>query len=128
MKKGTRKVIFNVIIAIVTLGMVVTIFAGIKFPKSGKTDKEVVVAEVAKAPVGAVAKVTLTDIGKEQYKDAVKFQIYDGDRYISAVTPFNEKITIFPAKKDGDKVTIKLFSNKNQELDKVQVNLKKLKK
>ncbi|QGU95835.1 hypothetical protein GOM49_12675 [Clostridium bovifaecis] len=129
MKAQARKKMFNIIIAIVAIGMIVSLFAGIKISGgNSKGSNEVVIAEVAKAQVGAVARVNLTDLGKEQYNTAAKFQIYDGEKNISAVSPFNERITIFPAKKEKDKVTIKLFDNSNKEIDNVEVSLKQLKK
>lgn len=129
MKTQARKKVFNIIIVIVAIGMIVSLFAGIRLSGgNSKASDEVVIAEVAKAPVGSVARVNLTDLGKQQYSTATKFQVYDGGKNISAVSSFNEKITIFPAKKEKEKVTIKLFDNSNKELDNVEVSLKELKK
>lgn len=128
MKKETRKKMFNVVIVIVTLGMIVTLLAGLRLSGGKSSSNDLVIAEVGKAPVGSVANVNITEKGKTQYKDASKFQIFDGNKQISALSTFDTKITVFPAKKEGDKVDIKLFTKENKQIAVVQVKLKELKK
>jgi len=128
MKKETRKKMFNIVIIIVTLGMIATLLAGLKLSSGKSSSNDLVIAEVGKAPVGSVANVNITEKGQTQYKDASKFQIFDGNKQISALSTFDKKITIFPAKKEGDKVNIKLFTKEDKEIAVVQVEFKALKK
>lgn len=83
--------------------------ASVEAPK----EEEVNVTAVAKeATFGSLVKVTSDN------KKVAKFQIFDGEKPISSVVAVGEDTTVYPAKKAGEKVTIKLF-DANEKLVKV---------
>ena len=68
-----------------------------------------ITATVRKASFSSVVNVTLSVEGKKQYKDSVKYQVFYEGKAISPVTLIGKPTTAFPAKKENDKVAVKLL-------------------
>lgn len=122
MNKQKRKKMMNVIVIIVTIGMLASILAGITL--SGSKNKatasiennEAIVAEIKEAEFGSLVKISLTEKGKEQYKDAVTYELFDKEGEMSKRVPFGTETTIFPAMKPEDKVDVRIFTKDNKEI------------
>lgn len=137
MKKEQRKKMMNIIVIIVTIGMVVSVLAGITRPSSKNKSKdsgttsntannasntatvennEAVTAEIKEAQFGSIVKISLTDKGKKQYKDATIYALFDQRGQMSKFASLGTEATVFPAMKAGDKVDIKLYTKDNKEI------------
>ena len=78
---------------------------------------------VKAATFGATVNVTMTTEGTKQFASAAKYQIFDGAKAISAMTNLGTATTVFPAKVEGDKVSVKLFDASAKEVKAIEVAL-----
>lgn len=77
---------------------------------------KVIDTTVKAASFGAVVNVTLTNDGIKYFSTATKYQIYDGENELSAVTNLGTSTTVFPSKSIGDKVKVKLLDEGSKEI------------
>lgn len=122
MKKGWKRNVSIIIGVIVILGMVVTTFLTVK-PVSTDPFQ----AKIEDTAVKAFSKVTVskTDIGKSKYPTAAKYVLYESGKNVSAVVDLGKPVILFPAKKSGDKVQVKLFKTDGKnEVGIVSLSLK----
>ena len=84
-----------------------------------------VTATVRKGAFGSVVNVALTDAGKKQYKDCVKYQVIYEGKAISPKTELGKPATAYPARKEKDKVAVKLLKADGKVAYTVDLNLQK---
>jgi hypothetical protein len=137
MKKEQRKKMMNIIVIIVTIGMLASIVAGITLiGGNNKTEgnsavsvenSEAVLAEIKEAEFGSIVKVSLTDKGKGQYADAATYELFDAKGQMSKRVPFGTEATIFPAMAPENKVDIKIYTKDNKEIASIKATFVKWK-
>ena len=115
---------------IIIVGVIVIILAisGIFYVKSrsSKVDANApITATVRKASFSSVVNVTLSDAGKKQYKGATKYQMYYNGKPISQKIVIGKPTTAFPARKENDKVVVKLLKSNDKVAYSVDLELKK---
>lgn len=90
-----------------------------------KDDGTVKVLDTSVAPTtfGSTVNVTLTDEGGAIFATAVKYQIFDGTKELSAMAKLGTDISISEAKSFGDKVRVKLFDASEKEVKDIEAFL-----
>ena len=127
MKKSMNKKV----ISIVSILIIIVVIAGMAYIKNkpSRLDKTQVnapiTATVSKAAFASVVKVTLTDEGKKQYKGAVKYQIYYEGKPVTQIMEIGKPTTAYPARKESEKVEIKILKADGKELYSVGTILQK---
>lgn len=122
-KSINKKVLSIVIIAVIMVAA-----SGILYIKSkdNKTQANAAItATVRKAAFASVVNVTLSDKGKEQYKGAVKYQVYYEGKPVTQKEEMGKATTAYPARKQNDKVAIKLLKADGKEAYSVDLKLQK---
>lgn len=114
MKNNKIKLIIAAVILLIIIGIGALVYVN-RVPKpAGDTP---VIVTVKKAYLGSIAKVDLTDIGKEKFKDAALYRLYYEEEELTFYnSQFGQEQTILPARKPGDKVKVKLFDAKGNEI------------
>lgn len=115
-------------ISIVAVIVIILAISGVFYVKS-KSNKVVaaapITATVRKASFSSVVNVTLTDAGKKQYKGATKYQVYYNGKPIAQKIEIGKATTAFPARKEKDKVVVKLLKSDGSVAYSVNLDLKK---
>lgn len=115
-------------ISIVGVIVIILAISGIFYAKnkSSKVDASApITATVRKASFSSVVNVTLSDAGKKQYKGATKYQIYYNGKPIAQKIEIGKPTTAFPARKENDKVVVKLLKSNDKVAFSVDLKLKK---
>jgi len=87
-----------------------------------------ITATLSKASFGSAVNVILSDAGKKEYKNAVKYQVYYDKKPITGKITIGQPTTAFPVRKENDKVEIKLLKADDKELYSVDLELQLEKK
>ena len=124
MKKSINKKIISIATIIVIVLAITGVFY-IKNKPNKSQDNLTISATVRKAAFSSVVNVTLSDTGKQEYKGASKYQVYYDGKPITQEEEIGTATTAFPARKENDKVTIKLLAADNKEVYSVDLNLQK---
>lgn len=108
MKKGWKRNVSIIIGVVVIVGMLATTFLTVR-PKNTAP----FVAKVEATAVKAFSKVTvtITDTGKSKYPNVSKYALCENGKSITATADLGKPVALFPAKKAGDKVEIKLLKS-----------------
>lgn len=117
---------FLIIIAVIIVGIL-----GVTFNAyvSNKVDPDAkVIAEVRDARLGSAVRVTLTEKGTKAYENAKKYQVIYEGKPVSAIRELGVITTVFPERKAKEKVVIKIFTEKEEVIDSIDVKLIKFKK
>ncbi|MBZ9636577.1 hypothetical protein [Clostridium sp. FP1] len=132
MKKNVnKKVVIISVIVLIMVAVVGMVYINKNHKASSvdakaKTDvSALITATVGKASFGSVVNVNLSDAGKKQYKDATKYQVYYDKKPITQKEVIGKTTTAFPARKEKDKVEIKLIKADGKEVGSVELNLQK---
>jgi flagellar basal body-associated protein FliL len=129
MKKSNNKKTLSIAVVLVIILAIAGIFyMNNKSNKSSKTDAstEVTVnATVREAAFGSVVNVSLSDSGKKKYVGAVKYQVYYEGKPVTQKEVLGKPATAYPARKENDKVTIKLATADGKDAYSVDLNLQK---
>jgi len=115
-------------IGIVGVIVIILAISGIFYAKnkSSKVDASApITATVRKASFSSVVNVTLSDAGKKQYKGATKYQIYYNGKPIAQKIEIGKPTTAFPARKENDKVVVKLLKSNDKVAFSIDLKLKK---
>lgn len=115
-------------ISIVGVIVIILAISGIFYAKnnSSKVDANApITATVRKATFSSVVNVTLSNAGKAQYKGATKYQMYYNEKAISPKMSIGKPTTAFPARKENDKVVVKLLKSNDKIAYSVDLKLKK---
>jgi hypothetical protein len=124
MKKSFNKKI----LIIGTIIVIMVAIAGV-FYMQNKPNKSQAIAPITvtvrKASFASVVNVTLSEEGKKQYKDAVKYQLYYEGKPITQKEQIGKATTAYPARKENDKVAVKLLKIDGKEAFSVDLNLQK---
>lgn len=131
-KESMKKNINKKTISIVAIIVIIIAIAGIFYMKNKPSKPEdsvpitiAATATVRKASFGSVVNVTLSEAGKKQYSGAVKYQLYYEGKPITSKEVIGKPTTAFPARKENEKVTIKLLKTDGKEAYSVDLNLQK---
>jgi len=123
MKKNINKKVIGI------LGIIIIIaIAGVFYIKNKPNNtlpSAPITATVRKASFSSVVNVTLSDAGKKQYKDVVKYQVFYAGKAISPKTDIGKPTTAFPARVEKDKVAVKLLKADGKVAYSVDLNLQK---
>lgn len=127
-KECMRKNINKKTISIVAIIIIILAVAGIFYIKNKPSKPEVSVpitltATVRKASFGSVVNVTLSEAGNKQYNGAVKYQVFYEGKPITSKEVIGKPTTAFPARKENEKVTIKLLKTDGKEVYSVDLKL-----
>lgn len=123
-----KKSFYKKILSLGTIMVIMVALVGMSYTTNKSSKNQVsasITATVRKAAFASVVNVTLSDAGKKQYKGAVKYQVYYGGKPITQKTAIGKPTTAYPAKKENDKVVIKLLKADNKEAYSVDLNLQK---
>lgn len=112
------------------IGVIVIILAisGIFYAKSrsSKVDPSApITATVREASFGSVVNVTLSEAGKKQYIGVTKYQIYYKGKPIARKIEIGKPTTAFPARKENEKIVVKLLKSNDKVAFSVDLKLKK---
>jgi hypothetical protein len=126
MKKNINKKVLSIAVIIVSI----LVIAGILYMKNKPNKPEAstpitITATVRKAAFSSVVNITLSEAGKKQYTGAVKYQVYYEGKPITQKEVLGKGTTAFPARKENDKVTIKLLKADDKEAYSVDLKLQK---
>lgn len=124
MNRNTNKKMLSIVAIIVIIAVIAGIFY-IKNKPNKPQPSAPITATVREASFSSVVNVTLSDAGKNQYKDAVKYQVYYEGKPITQKEVIGKPTTAYPARKENDKVVIKLLKADEKELYSVDLNLQK---
>lgn len=125
--KNNKKVLSISVIIVIIIAI-----AGVFYMKNKTSKPEAVApstitatATVRVAPFGSAVNVTLSETGKKKYTGAVKYQVYYEGKPITSKEAIGTATTAFPARKEKDKVTIKLLKADGKEAYSVDLKLQK---
>jgi hypothetical protein len=125
--KNNKKIISISVIVVIMIAI-----AGVFYMKNKTSKQEAVApntitatATVREATFGSAVNVTLSETGKKKYIGAVKYQVYYEGKLITSKEAIGIATTAFPARKQNDKITIKLFKADNKEAYSVDLKLQK---
>ena len=124
MKKSINKKALSIVAFII----IIVAIAGVFYIKNKPNKPQAgapITATVRKAAFGSVVNVTISDAGKKQYKGAVKYQVYYEGKAITQKEEIGKPTTAYPARKENDKVVIKLIKSDDKEAFSVDLNLQK---
>jgi len=124
MKKNINKKTIGILAIII----IVIAIAGVFYinNKPSKTQASApITATVRKGAFSSVVNVALTDVGKKQYKNVVKYQVFYEGKAVSPKTELGKSATAYPARKENDKVAIKLLKSDDKVAYSVDLNLQK---
>ena len=124
MKKNINKKVLGIVATVVIIAAIIGMLYIKNQPNKLQTNTAIT-ATVRKASFGSVINVTLSDEGKKQYKGAVKYRVYYEGKPITQKIEIGKPTTAYPARKENDKVTIKLLKADNKEAYSVNLNLQK---
>jgi hypothetical protein len=128
MKNNNKKIISMAVVLVIILAVTGIFYMNNKPNKSSKPDASAevtVTATVREAAFGSVVNVSLSDSGKKKYIGAVKYQVYYEGKSVTQKETLGKPTTAYPARKENDKVTIKLIKADNKDAYSVDLNLQK---
>jgi hypothetical protein len=128
MKSNNKKVISIAVILVIILAIAGVVYMNNKPNKTTKADAsaEVTVnATVREAAFGSVVNVSLSNSGKKKYTGVLKYQVYYEGKPTTQKEILGKPTTAYPARKENDKVTIKLINAENKDVYSVELNLQK---
>ena len=115
-------------ISIVAIIVIILAISGVFYVKNRSNKiaaSAPVVATVRKASFSSVVNVTLSDAGKKQYKSVTKYQVFYNGKPIAAKIEIGKGTTAFPARKENDKVVVKLLKSDSSVAYSVNLKLQK---
>jgi hypothetical protein len=127
-KNNNKKALSITFVLIVILAIAGIFYMNNKPNKSSKpgVNAEVTVnATVREAAFGSVVNVSLSDSGKKKYVGVVKYQVYYEGKPVTQKETLGKPTTAYPARKENDKVTIKLIKADGKDAYSVDLNLQK---
>ncbi|MGH4123084.1 MAG: hypothetical protein ACREV6_09170 [Clostridium sp.] len=75
--------------------------------------------------VSPVANVTMTVAGAKHFATAAKYQLFDGEKAVSAIATLGTATSVYPKKVEGEKVSVKLLDSTDKLIETIEVALGK---
>ncbi|HEY8890461.1 MAG TPA: hypothetical protein VIM70_09420 [Clostridium sp.] len=124
MKKNINKKVIGILAIIIIVIAIASVFYINNKPNKAQASAPIT-ATVRKAAFSSVVNVTLSVEGKKQYKGAVKYQIFYEGKAVSPKTVIGKPTTAYPARKEKDKVAVKLLKADDKVAYSVDLSLQK---
>lgn len=128
MKNNNKKSLSIAVVLVIILAIAGIFYMNNKPAKSSKLDASApitVTATVREAAFGSVVNVSLSDSGKKKYIGAVKYQLYYEGKPVTQNETLGKPTTAYPARKENDKVTVKLIKADNKDAYSLDLDLQK---
>jgi hypothetical protein len=125
MKKNINKKVVIISAIVMVVAIIGIIYIVNKPSKLEASTSTAITATVGKATFGSAVNVILSDAGKKQYKDVVKYEVYFEGKPITAKSAIGTATTAFPVRKVNDKVSVKLLKSNDKIAYSVDLKLTK---